>query len=359
MLKFSLTLLPFPIAAMFKVLLILSLPFAISNSTGNPAPNQVDEPQNSGRSPYLRVGPETVEYARQESVPKKAVQKSELRLELMDQQVEATVGVPVSIMIRVTNTGRRPCGGVLLSACFDKELQHETRANPVELPLAVIPRGERKNLPLILTPTSSGVFFTKVTLTANGEERHTSTEKISVSEQVIAKSPRPSGVEMPSIPPPILGSAVLPAYSANLWNARSHVFTFVHAQAEGRSVKVSDLRMEYVQRSYPVTTPEGKSSNGSYYEGVTKESDRSIPATKIRAMRADAKRLSSAELLKALKEPMSVVLFREGETLDPFVLSLFKSETLILVLPGDGKSPESSPSVHPMPACEPADVSSK
>jgi hypothetical protein len=117
--------------------------------------------------------------------------------------------------------------------------------------------------------------------------------------------------------------------------------------------------MEYMQRSHPITTPDGRAASGSYYEGVTKESYRTIPASKIRAMRADAKRLSSAALLKALKEPMSVVLFREGETLDPFVLSLFKPETLILILPGDGKSPETPTVVHPMPACEPEDVSSK
>ena len=56
-------------------------------------------------------------------------------------------------------------------------------------------------------------------------------------------------------------------------------------------------------------------------------------------MRADAKRLNSSELLKCLKDSTTVVIFRDGETLDPFVLSMFKPETLILVLPPQSKGP--------------------
>src|SRR5262249_39043077 len=45
------------------------------------------------------------------------------------------VGAPVRIQVLVSNPGSGPAANVLLSAAFDRGLEHDTRANPVELPL--------------------------------------------------------------------------------------------------------------------------------------------------------------------------------------------------------------------------------
>ena len=75
------------------------------------------------------------------------------------------------------------------------------------------------------------------------------------NEQFVAhQRPAPAG-EAPGVPAPSYGHALAPGYSENLWNARSHVFTFVHAEAEGRNIKVSDLHISNMPRGVTNTRP--------------------------------------------------------------------------------------------------------
>jgi uncharacterized repeat protein (TIGR01451 family) len=88
------------------------------------------------------------------------------------------VGVPVRYQILVSNGGSAPAANVLLSAAFDPGLGHETRANPVELPLGTLGPGESRSVPLALTPRQLGPLALRVTATADGlraEAAHTVT----------------------------------------------------------------------------------------------------------------------------------------------------------------------------------------
>jgi len=96
-----------------------------------------------------------------------APQQAQLSL-AMPEPPSVAVGTPVTLQITATNMGSGPATGVLLSASFDKALEHQTRANPVELPLGTLAPGESRPIPLVLTPTQAGRFSVRVTATADG-----------------------------------------------------------------------------------------------------------------------------------------------------------------------------------------------
>ena len=96
-----------------------------------------------------------------------APQQAQLSL-AMPEPPSVAVGTPVTLQITATNMGNGPATGVLLSASFDKALEHQTRANPVELPLGTLAPGESRPIPLVLTPTQAGRFSVRVTATADG-----------------------------------------------------------------------------------------------------------------------------------------------------------------------------------------------
>lgn len=106
----------------------------------------------------------------------------------MDQPVSRGVGQPVTFTITLTNTGTAPATGIILSATFDKGLEHETRANPVELPMASLGAGETKNIPLVLTPRMPGLFKTKVTVEATGGIKREIERTLSVARAQVALS---------------------------------------------------------------------------------------------------------------------------------------------------------------------------
>jgi uncharacterized repeat protein (TIGR01451 family) len=79
-----------------------------------------------------------------------------------------SVGVPVTFQITANNPGTGPTTNILLSAAFDTGLEHETRANPVELPLGVLGPGQSRTVPLVLVPRQEGRMFVRVSATADG-----------------------------------------------------------------------------------------------------------------------------------------------------------------------------------------------
>jgi uncharacterized repeat protein (TIGR01451 family) len=84
------------------------------------------------------------------------------------QVAAGTIGVPITLQITVSNAGTLPASNVLLTASFDAGLEHDTHANPVELPLGTLAPGESKTVPLVLTPRREGRLVTRITATADG-----------------------------------------------------------------------------------------------------------------------------------------------------------------------------------------------
>jgi hypothetical protein len=246
---------------------------------------------------------------------------SDLQVEIAETG-PACVGISKQILFKLSNNSTKPVEGIIITAAFSRELEHETRANPVEMVLPPLAPAEKKEIPLFLTPSKVGEY--ELTLNVRAAD-HLATSK----QAKMKVQPRPT--EQP-IPYARLAPGAMEANPTSL--ARHQAFSFVQATARGRNVHVDgELQVTYVAKSINQQAPDGTTQTAWYYEPVTKPATRTIAAAQIRAMRADGKRLSGGELLEALKEPTLVLKLHEGERVDPFVLALFKAETLILTLP--------------------------
>jgi uncharacterized repeat protein (TIGR01451 family) len=80
----------------------------------------------------------------------------------------AAVGAPITYQIAITNGGSGPATNVVLSDDFDKGLEHETKANPVELRIGTLGPNETRNVPLSLMPRQEGRWVNRVNATADG-----------------------------------------------------------------------------------------------------------------------------------------------------------------------------------------------
>ncbi|HXG11910.1 MAG TPA: DUF11 domain-containing protein [Gemmataceae bacterium] len=78
------------------------------------------------------------------------------------------VGTPVVYQITARNPGTGPATNVLLKAAFDEGLEHESRFNPVELPLGALAAGEERRVTLTLMARKLGRLVTRLTATADG-----------------------------------------------------------------------------------------------------------------------------------------------------------------------------------------------
>ncbi len=98
----------------------------------------------------------------------------------------AVVGSPVVAQITVANPGTGPAANVVLSAAFDVALEHETRANPVELRLGTLGPNESRTVPLTLTPRQVGRADIRVTATADGALRDQAQHTLTVQQAQLA-----------------------------------------------------------------------------------------------------------------------------------------------------------------------------
>jgi uncharacterized repeat protein (TIGR01451 family) len=78
-----------------------------------------------------------------------------------------SVGAPVTYQITISNPGTGPATNVVLSSAFDPALEHETKANPVELKLGTLGPNESKTVPLTLIARQVGVAVNRVTAVAD------------------------------------------------------------------------------------------------------------------------------------------------------------------------------------------------
>ena len=79
----------------------------------------------------------------------------------------AVIGQPITLQMNVTNPGTGPLEKVLLTANFDKNLQHERGVNTLNLQLGTLQPGETRPATLTLTPRAAGRLATQVIATAN------------------------------------------------------------------------------------------------------------------------------------------------------------------------------------------------
>jgi uncharacterized repeat protein (TIGR01451 family) len=82
---------------------------------------------------------------------------------------ETTVGVPASFLVTVQNVGVGPATHCRLDARFDRNLSHETKANPVALSVGDLQPGESREFPLVLTPQNEARSIIRVATAADGD----------------------------------------------------------------------------------------------------------------------------------------------------------------------------------------------
>jgi uncharacterized repeat protein (TIGR01451 family) len=77
--------------------------------------------------------------------------------------------VPASFLVTIQNVGVGPATHCRLAARFDRNLAHETKANPVALSVGDLQPGESREFPLILTPQNEGRSIIRVATAADGD----------------------------------------------------------------------------------------------------------------------------------------------------------------------------------------------
>jgi uncharacterized repeat protein (TIGR01451 family) len=92
------------------------------------------------------------------------------------------VGAPLTYTITVSNPGSSPAANVVLSSAFDKTLEHETKANPLELRLGNLGPNEFRNVPITLAPRQEGRARIKVLATADAGLRDEAEQSVVVQK---------------------------------------------------------------------------------------------------------------------------------------------------------------------------------
>ena len=78
------------------------------------------------------------------------------------------VNAPITYQISVSNPGTAAINNIALTDTFDAGLEHESRANPVQVTVQNLQPGETKVVPLVLTPRQVGRLVNRVRATADG-----------------------------------------------------------------------------------------------------------------------------------------------------------------------------------------------
>jgi uncharacterized repeat protein (TIGR01451 family) len=140
---------------------------------------QITAPQAPATAPPAAVPPATAPPA---AVPQPAVPQAPQLNVALNGPDTATVAAPLTYQVVVTNPGTGPAVNVELTATFDKDLEHASKANTVTSPLGTLAPGETKTLPLVLTPRRAGKFTTRITATADGNLKSEAQRIVTVQE---------------------------------------------------------------------------------------------------------------------------------------------------------------------------------
>jgi uncharacterized repeat protein (TIGR01451 family) len=94
----------------------------------------------------------------------------------------ATKNVPITYQLTITNPGSGPATKVAIQDRFDPGLEHESKANPIELPAGTLAPGESKTFSLVLTPRATGKLVNEATVIADGGLKDTAKHTVTVQE---------------------------------------------------------------------------------------------------------------------------------------------------------------------------------
>jgi uncharacterized repeat protein (TIGR01451 family) len=114
-----------------------------------------------------------------------------LRVALADLQVritgptDAAPGDPVTLDVAVTNPGTGPATNVKLRAEFDPALEHESRANPLEVAIGTLQSGQTQTVPLALTARQAGRPGVRVIGSADGNLRTEAAHTVAVNPRAL------------------------------------------------------------------------------------------------------------------------------------------------------------------------------
>jgi uncharacterized repeat protein (TIGR01451 family) len=97
-------------------------------------------------------------------------------------------GDPTTLDVAVTNSGTGPAANVKLRAQFDPALEHESRANPLEVTVGTLQSGQTQTVPLTLTPRQAGRPAVRVVASADGTLRAEAAHALSVAPRSLAFS---------------------------------------------------------------------------------------------------------------------------------------------------------------------------
>ncbi len=94
----------------------------------------------------------------------------------------AVKNVPMTYQLTVNNPGTGPVTNLLLKSQFDPGLEHESKANPIELPAGTLGAGETRTYSLVLTPRQTGTLVTRVMARADGDLTDSKEHPVTVQE---------------------------------------------------------------------------------------------------------------------------------------------------------------------------------
>lgn len=94
----------------------------------------------------------------------------------------ATKNVPITYQLTVTNPGSGAAINVMIQDRFDAGLEHEAKANPIELPVGTLGPGETRIFPLVLTPRRTGPLVNEAVVTADGGLKDSAKHTVTVQE---------------------------------------------------------------------------------------------------------------------------------------------------------------------------------
>src|SRR5262249_35462881 len=94
----------------------------------------------------------------------------------------AVKNVPITFQLTVSNPGTGPATNVLIQDRFDRALEHESKANPIELPVGTLGAGESRTFTLALTPREAGRLVNEATVTADGGLKDSAKHSVTVQE---------------------------------------------------------------------------------------------------------------------------------------------------------------------------------
>jgi uncharacterized repeat protein (TIGR01451 family) len=100
----------------------------------------------------------------------------------------APLGDPVTLDVSVTNPGTGPAANVKVRAEFVAALEHESRANPLEVAIGTLEAGQTQTVPLSLTPRQAGRPYVRVLATADGNLRAEATHTLSATPRALTFS---------------------------------------------------------------------------------------------------------------------------------------------------------------------------